>query len=58
MERRLQYAEFLPDALLATDTKSRYEAYQLGVLGGWLTVDEIRAKENLPALVDRTPRLA
>jgi HK97 family phage portal protein len=58
LERRQLYCEYLPDALLATDTKGRYEAYQLGVAGGWLTVDEIRRKENLPALVERAPTIA
>jgi HK97 family phage portal protein len=55
LERRTLYVEFLPDALLATDTKGRYEAYKLGVEGGWLTLDEIRSKENLPALSERVP---
>ena len=48
--RRQLYVEFLPDALLSTDTKSRYEAYELGVDAGWLTLDGVRRKENLPAL--------
>lgn len=29
------------------DTKSRYEAYTLGINGGWLTVEEVRALEDL-----------
>jgi HK97 family phage portal protein len=58
LERARAYAEYLPDALLATDTKGRYEAYQIGVSGGWLTIDEIRAKENMPVLVERTPIVA
>jgi HK97 family phage portal protein len=55
LERRQLYCEFLPDALLSTDVKSRYEAYTLGVTGGWLTLEEIRAKENLPPLAERDP---
>jgi HK97 family phage portal protein len=55
LERRQLYCEFLADALLSTDTKSRYEAYKLGVEGGWLTLDEVRRKENLPALPERVP---
>jgi HK97 family phage portal protein len=50
LERRQLYVEFLADALLSADTKTRYESYKLGVEGGWLTLDEVRRKENLPAL--------
>jgi HK97 family phage portal protein len=50
LERRQMYAEYLPDALLATDTKGRYEAYKLALEAGFLTLDEVRRKENLPAL--------
>jgi HK97 family phage portal protein len=57
LERRQFYVELLADALLAADTKSRYEAYTLGVNGGWLQLDEIRAKENLPPLPARVPSL-
>jgi HK97 family phage portal protein len=58
LERRVLYPEFLADALLASDTKSRYEAYTLGVQGGWLQLDEIRAKENLPPLPERIPSIS
>jgi hypothetical protein len=34
LERRHLYVEFLSDALLASDTKSRYEAYRIAVDGG------------------------
>ncbi len=50
LERRQMYAEYLPDALLATDTKGRYDAYKVGLEAGFLTIDEVRRKENLPAL--------
>lgn len=50
IERKTLYAEFLPDALLATDTAGRYAAYKVGLESGFLTVDEVRKKENLPAL--------
>lgn len=56
-ERRELYAEYLPDALLATDTLGRYQAYRLGLEGGFLTVEEVRRKENLPALPVREPTL-
>ena len=55
LERRQLYVEFLPDALLATDTAGRYNAYKVGLDAGFLTLDEVRAKENLPALAERVP---
>jgi HK97 family phage portal protein len=55
LERRQMYCEYLPDALLATDTAGRYSAYETGLRAGFLTLDEVRRKENLPALPDRTP---
>jgi HK97 family phage portal protein len=55
LERRHLYAEFLPDALLATDTKGRFDAYQVGLSAGFLTVDEVRRKENLPPLPAEVP---
>lgn len=57
LHRRQMYAEYLPDALLATDTASRYAAYKTGLETGFLTLDEVRAKENLPALPERVPTL-
>ena len=55
LERRQLYAEYLPDALLATDTQGRYQAYKTGLKAGFLTIDEVRRKENLPALPDVFP---
>jgi hypothetical protein len=55
LERRVMYAEYLPDALLMTDTKGRYDAYEVALRNGFLTIDEIRRKENLPALAERVP---
>lgn len=57
LERRTLYVEFLPDALLATDIKGRYDAYQIGLSAGFLTLDEVRRKENLPPLPERVPSL-
>ncbi len=57
LERRQMYAEYLPDALLATDTKGRYDAYKVGLEAGFLTLDEVRRKENLPALPERVPAI-
>lgn len=44
------FPEFLADAVLRPDIKTRYEAYRLARQGGWQTANEIRARENLPAL--------
>lgn len=38
--------EFLTDALLRGDTLSRYNAYTIGLQNGFLTRNEVRAKEN------------
>lgn len=51
-EAREYVLEFLADALLRGDIKTRYEAYALGRTNGWLNVDEIRAKENMNPLPD------
>lgn len=47
-DRRELEIRFNMDALLRSDTKSRYEAHNIGVQGGWLKINEVRAKENLP----------
>ena len=47
---RGQYAKFTRAGLLRTDTLGRYQAYEIGVRGGWLTVDEVRAWEDLEPL--------
>jgi HK97 family phage portal protein len=39
--------EFLVDALLRGDIKTRYEAYNVARNGGWMSADEIREKENM-----------
>jgi phage portal protein BeeE len=49
-ERAIQDAEFLPDAILRGDITSRYTAYRTGRDGGWLSVNDIRRMENLPAI--------
>ncbi|MBX6752740.1 MAG: phage portal protein [Thermorudis peleae] len=46
------YAEFLTDGLLRADTLSRYRAYEIGLRAGFLTVDEVRRRENLPGLTE------
>lgn len=47
-ERQTYFVEFLIDARLRGDTKSRYEAYQIGRNGGWLSINDIRRMENQP----------
>lgn len=46
----MQTARFNLDALLRPDTKSRYEAHQIGLSGGFLTVNDVRRLEGLPPL--------
>ena len=35
------------DAIMRGDLKSRYEAYKIGRDGGWLSKNDVRAKENM-----------
>jgi HK97 family phage portal protein len=44
------YVEFKIDGLLRGDAKSRAEAYSIGRLGGWLSVNDIRKLENMPPI--------
>ena len=41
-----QRARFNLDAFLRLDTKSRYEAHQIGLAAGFLTLDEVRREEG------------
>lgn len=45
--KQAYFAEFLVDALLRGDIKTRYEAYQIGRLNGWLSPNDIRGMENM-----------
>lgn len=38
--------EFMRQAFLRADMKTRYESYKIGVDGGWLSANDIRAAEN------------
>lgn len=49
---RPQYAKFNLDAFMRADLKTRYEAYQLGLTAGFLTVDEVRDQENMQPIAD------
>ena len=46
-ERQEYFFEFLPDALLRGDLKSRYEAYAIGRSWGWLSVNDVCDRENM-----------
>lgn len=43
-----QFFRFNVDALLRGDQKARYDSYTQGRTASWLSVNEIRAKEDLP----------
>lgn len=45
-----QTARFKVDNLQRSDTKSRYEGYQIALQAGFMTVDEIRSRESLGPL--------
>jgi HK97 family phage portal protein len=57
LERRQLYAEHVPDALLQTSTGERYAAYKTGLEAGFLTVEEVRKRENLGPLPERIPEI-
>jgi HK97 family phage portal protein len=42
--------EFLVEGLLRADTKTRFEAYRVAIESGFMTIDEVRTRENLPTL--------
>ena len=41
------FSEHLLDGLLRGDLKSRYDAYAIGRLWGWMSVNDVRALENM-----------
>lgn len=49
---RGQVARFNLDALLRTDTKTRYEAHQIALNAKFMSRDEVRAIEGLPPMTD------
>ena len=49
---RGQFAKFDTTALLRGDQKSRYESYQLARQAGLLSVNEMRAREEMPPVPD------
>ena len=52
-------AKFNVEAILRSDTASRYAAHSVALASGFMTVDEVRGIENLPPLPkDETPKPA
>lgn len=49
-ERSKYFAEHLMTAILRGDTAARYQAYATGRQWGWLSVNDIRALENMNAI--------
>lgn len=47
-------ARFNLDAFLRPDTKTRYEAHEIGIRSGFLTVNEVRSMEKRPPLVEES----
>lgn len=45
-----QFLKFNADGVTRADMKTRYEGYKLGIDAGFLTIDEVRQRENLPPL--------
>ena len=43
------YTRFNVDAITRADIKTRYEAYRIGVQGGFLKANEVRAREEMEA---------
>lgn len=50
LERRQQFVEHMVEGVLRGDLASRYSAYAVGRQWGWLSVDDIRERENMNPL--------
>lgn len=46
----VEEVRFNVDAMIRTSVKERYDNYQTALDSGWMSVDEVRAKEKLPPL--------
>lgn len=42
--------EFVRDGLLRGDPKARNEAHRVAIMGGWKSINEVRAEENMPPI--------
>jgi HK97 family phage portal protein len=49
-ERDQYFTEYLTHDLLRGDTKTRYEAYKIGLEAGFLKIDEVRQFENMNSI--------
>jgi len=50
--KRAHFGEHLVDGLLRGDIQSRYTAYQIARLNGWMNANEIRERENMNPIAD------
>ena len=57
LERQEYTVEFLVDAIVRGDIQTRFNAYAIARQWGWLSVDEIRAKENMNPLPDGSGKI-
>ena len=46
------FARFSVDGLLRGHSKARSEAYATAIQNGWMSVNDVRALEDLPAIAD------
>lgn len=46
-EQDTHFAEFLVDSFLRANTEKRYDAYSTAIQNGFMSVNEVRARENL-----------
>lgn len=46
-ERGRFFCQFVTDGLLRGDSKSRNEAHRVAIMGGWKSINEVRAEENM-----------
>jgi phage portal protein BeeE len=54
---RGQVARFNYDALLRTDTLTRYQAHQIALTNGFLSIDEVRAMEKREPIAEEPKEL-
>lgn len=51
-ERNKYFCQFVTDGLLRGDSKSRNEAHRVAIMGGWKSVNEVRAEENMEPIAN------
>lgn len=51
-ERGKYFCQFVTDGLLRGDSKSRNEAHRVAIMGGWKSINEVRAEENLEPITN------